>query len=369
LAVTEPNNPPGGAPENSPRLSKEDRKNLLAELERASSRTETPEQVLQRAQQAAHSGNLAQARRLLDQVRAGSPNLPGLLSVQAVIDAGERQKKAQENLEATEEMLKRYIQQRKKQLAQFALQTFAEIAPQHPRLAEYRLWVKDLDQEVLMQDRINALLIAGRSALQAGNLEEAKKQLEALQKVDPTAASVEEFSLRVEAVDRGRAAGVGIDRAKKLIDEALGKRDIVAAQQALERLGALDVPKITLDFYAKRIGELRQKDLDQVDTKQLQAELEERLAARDWSTCREICRRFGDRFPNDPRATEMFQRVNMLEDRDRRGQAKDQGLKALEQYLAAGRKPEAELALKLLRSLNIEPDHMAALEARVRALP
>jgi hypothetical protein len=44
-------------------------------------------------------------------------------------------------------------------------------------------------------------------------------------------------------------------------------------------------------------------------------------------------------------------------------------LKTLEQFLAAGRKSEAELALKLLRNLNIEPAQLAALEARVRALP
>ena len=103
--------------------------------------------------------------------------------------------------------------------------------------------------------------------------------------------------------------------------------------------------------------------------KSLQAELEQKLAARDWTACREICRRFGERFPGDPRATAMFQKVNQLEDGERRDQAKTQGLKTLEQFLAAGRKSEAELALKLLRNLNIEPAQLAALEARVRALP
>ena len=83
---------------------------------------------------------------------------------------------------------------------------------------------------------------------------------------------------------------------------------------------------------------------------------------------RDVARRYGERFPHDPRGAELFNRVNHLEASQRREQAKEQGIVTLEQFIAQGRKHEAELALKLLRGMSIEPARLAALEEKVKVL-
>ena len=350
------------------RLSKDERKNLLAEIEKMSSRAETPEQLLQRAQQALGAGQLQQARRIYDALAEGAPQVAGLGYLRVQLENQEKEKKLQTNLQTTEEMLLRYIQQRKKPLAQLALETLIEIVPQHPKLPDYKLWVKDLDQEVLLHARINSILATGRAALAAANLPEARKSLDALQKLDPLSPEVRSLAAEVESHQRQREASVGIDRYKREVEEAIAKRQVEAARQALAHLGALDVPKITLDFYQKRLGEMQQRLRDEAETSALVAEFDRTVASRDWSTARDVAHRYGERFPTDPRSTELFNRVNQLEAGERRERAKEQGIATLEQFIVQGRKHEAELALKLLRGMSIEPGRLAALEEKVKVL-
>lgn len=355
-------------PEDGIRLSKEERKSLLAEIERMSSRTDSPEHLVQRAQQALGAFNIQQAKRILAQLEETAPHVPGINYLRAQIDNHDKAAKAQANIQSTEDMLMRAIQKRQKQLALMALQTLGDIAPHHPRLADYKAWVKDLDQEVVIQGRFNSLLASGRSALYGGQVEEARKTLDALQKLDPTSLAIDAFRDEVESALRSRAAGAGIERYKREIEDALAAGNLDAARYAIEQLGTLDVPKITLDFYLKRVGEASQKVRDQQDSTVINTDLEVALSRRDWAGAREIAQRFSQRFPNDPRAGAVFHRINHLEAEQRRDQSKDHGIVALEQFIAQGRKGEAELALKLLRNLNVDPAVFAALEARVRAL-
>lgn len=361
--MNDPNEPPDGI-----RLSKDERKNLLAEIEKMSSRAETPEQMLQRGQAALGAGQVQQARRIYETLLETAPHVSGINYLRVQLENHEKEKKLQSNLQTTEEMLLRYIQQRKKPLAQLALDTLIEIVPQHPKLPDYKLWVKDLDQEVLLQGRINNILNSGRNALSAGNVAEARKNLEQLQKLDPLSPAVGELAAAVDSHQREREASVGIDRYKKEVEEAIAKRQVEAARQALAHLGALDVPKITLDFYQKRLGEMQQKLRDEAETSAIGAEFERLLQTRDWSSARDVARRYGERFPNDPRGAELFNRVNHLEASQRREYAKEQGIATLEQFIAQGRKHEAELALKLLRGMSIEPARLAALEEKVKVL-
>lgn len=350
------------------RLSKDERKSLLAEIERMSSRTESPEFLVQRGQQAIASGNIQQARRILAQLEETAPHVPGINYLRMQIDNQEKAAKLAANIHSTEEMLMRAIQKRQKQLAQMALQTLVDLAPDHPRLAEYRVWVKEVDQEVAMQGRIDAALAVGRAALQSGQVDEARRSLEALEKLDPSSSAVERFRDEVETAIRARAAGAGIERYKKEIEDSFAAGNLDAARYAIDKLGSLDVPKITLDFYQKRLQEMMQRQRDQLDSTVINTDLEVALSRRDWATAREVAQKFSLRFPNDPRAGAVFHRINHLEADQRREQAKDQGIATLEQFIAQGRKAEAQLALKLLRNLNVDPAALAAFEARVNAL-
>lgn len=350
------------------RLSKDERKQLLADLERDASRREPPERLLQRALAAAQSGQIDVARRLTDQLLRDAPNLAGLDYLREQLDSAQRLHKQREQLRQTEEMVIRAIQQRKKALAQMALQTLEEIAPQHPRLGELRIWVGDLDQEVALHSRIDEMLRGGRAALQNGDFAGAKKQLDALQKLDPMGLPTENFAAELDAAERGQAASADIGRLKQSIDEAIQGGDIAAAERALEALQSTDVPRVTTQTYARRIEEATRRLRDASEAQGLIDRFERHLASHEWQAAREVAQHFGQRFRDDPRSTQMFNRVGELEAGDRRQQSFQQGIASCEQFIAQGKKIEAQLALKLLRGMNLDAERLAALEARIAQL-
>ncbi len=351
------------------RLTKEERKALLAQLERQSSRTVPPERVLQRGEQALRGGHLDQARRILKQLDASAPRLSGLDHFRQQIDAADREAKRQTNLHATEEMLIRYIQQRKKPLAELALETLAEIAPNHPRRAEYQTWVADLDQELVLEGKIKQQLDEGRAALRQDDLATAERRLETLHKLDPDSPATAQLAADIAAAAQGQALSAGIERAKQQLEELLAAGRLDEAEQQLEQLGRMDVPKVTIDFLRQRVEDGRRQLRERAAAEELVSVFDRHLAAHDWPNAREVAQRFGQRFPSSTRAAELFKRVNDLEAAERRHQSIREGLTTLERFIGFGDRHNAELALKLLSSLDLEPEQLAQLKARVEKLP
>ncbi len=351
------------------RLTKEERKDLLAQLERQSSRTVPPERVLQRGEQALKAGQLDQARRILKQLEAGAPGLSGLDHFRRQTEDAEREVKRRSNLQATEEMLTRYIQQRKKTLAELALETLVELAPNHPRRADYQTWVADLDQELARERKIKQQLDDGRAALRQDDLATAEKHLEALHKLDPESPATEQLAADIAAAAQGQALSAGIERAKQKLEELLAAGRLDEAEQQMAQLSRLDVPKVTIDFLRKRLEDGRRQLRDRAEAEQLVSVFDRHLAAQDWPNAREVAQRFGQRFPASTRAAELFKRVNDLEAVERRQQSIDEGLAAVERFIGYGDRHNAELALKLLSSLELDSEQLARLQARVQRLP
>lgn len=274
----------------------------------------------------------------------------------------------QERIRTAEEMLTRAIQQRKEALAQMTLETLEEIAPDHPRLPEFRMWVKDIGQELAVRERIDSVLTAGREALKNGDMDGAQRQLDALRKLAPYDGSTDDFAAEVEAAAQGQEATAGIGRIKQEIEEALAEERVDDARQALARLEGTAVPRIVLQTYGRRITETTRQMKDAAEVEALTVSFESFLQAQDWGNAREMARHFGQRFPDDPRSTAMFNRVGELEAGLRRQQSIQQGIASVEQFIAQGRKAEAELALKVLRNMLDDPQRIAALEVRIRSL-
>ncbi len=357
---------PGPTKAGGIRLTKEERKDLLAQLERRSSRTVPPERVLQRGEQALKDGHHDQARRILKQLEANASGLSGLDHFRRQIEAADYRVKRRTNLHTTEEMLIRYIQQRKKPLAEIALATLVEIAPHHSRLADYKTWVADLDQELALEQKVQQQLDGGLAALRRHDLARAEEHLETLRKLDADSPETEQLAADITAAAQGQARSAGIERAKGRIEELLASGRLDEAEQQIEQLGHMDVPKVTIDFLRQRLRDGRRQVRDRAEAEKLVSVFEDHLAARDWPNAREVAQRFGKRFP--ARAAELFKRVNDREAADRRQQSVEEGLAALERFIAQGNRHHAELALKLLASLNLEPGQLAKLEARVREL-
>ncbi len=350
------------------RLTKEERKALLAQLERRTSRAVPPKRELQRGEQALKDGHLDQARRILSQLEESAPGTAGLEPFRARLEAAEREVKRRSNLHATEEMLTRYIQQRKKPLAELALATLVEIAPHHPRRAEYETWVADLDQELVLEGKVTQQLADGRAALRRGDMATAEKHLGTLRKLDPDSQATEDLAADVAAAAQGRALSADIDRVKRRLDELLAAGRLDEAEQEMAQLGTMDVPKVTVDFLRKRLEDHRRQMHEREEAGKIIAVFERHLAARDWPNAREVAQRFSQRFPDSPQSAELFKRVNNSEAAERREQSLKEGLATLESFIAQGNRHDAELALKLLSRLDVEPEQLARLEARVRAL-
>lgn len=278
------------------------------------------------------------------------------------------EERLQERINTAEEMLTRAIQQRKQSLAKMTLDALREIAPRHPRLPEYKIWVDDLGQEMALQSRIDIVLAEGRTALREGNLAEAQRKVEALQKLAPYSTATDDFAAELESAAQGRETSAGIDRLKHQIEESLAAEQVDDAQKALDELQNMGLPRITIQTYARRIEETRVRIRDAAEADAMTIGFERHLQARDWQSAREVAQRFGNRFPGDPRSAAMFNRVTEIEAGDRRQQSIVQGLASLEGFIAAGQKVEAELALKLLRSMQADEDRLRVYEERIASL-
>jgi len=350
------------------RLSKDQRKQLLAEIERQMSRTDTPRRVMQRAEQALADGHHDQARRLLDQLDDSAPATAGLDIVRARVEKVESEEKRKRKLHQAEEMLRRYIQQHKKQLAELALEALLELAPHHPRRQEYELWVSDLDQELALQQHLDRELAAGRAALHAGDADQARRHLGSLKKLDPTSTAVDTLEAELAAAERGRAESADIGRLKETVEELIAKAAFDDAAREIERLAGMDVPKVSIDFLRKGLEQARAHASNRAETDAMAADFERLLDGRDWQAAREIAHRFGERFPDRPDAARMFNLVTEKETAERRQLSLEHGIDTLEKLIDEGKRSEAEVALKLLRQLQLDEERLAAYTQRVAEL-
>lgn len=347
-------------------LSKKERRDLLAEIERVSSGGEPPERLLQRAQQALTEGSLERAQRLVAQLEEKVPRAAGLALFKAKLEEAQQRSKQAKNLRTTEEMLVRYIQQRKKALAQLALETLVEIAPDHPRRQDFQTWIADLDQEVALQARIDGELAAGRAALRAENLNTAHKHLEVLRKLAPGAA--ETLAAEITRLTRGQEEGADIQRRKERFESLLEAEEVNGAEAELEALAALDVPKVTLDFLHQRVEALRAQLRARAELETLESVFRQHLEAANWQAARDVVHAVGQLFRDGRRAAAMFEEANRLEAEQRRGQSIRQGVDTVEALIAQGNRQEAEVALQVLRRLDLERELLASLEQRIAQL-
>lgn len=357
----------GGSPVGRVRLSKEERRALLARIEQEASRAESPARIVQRAEEALEGRQLGQARRLVDQLVSRVPGLTGLAELEVKLAAVEKEQKLQSNIRTAEEMLTRYIQQRQKKMATLALETLLEIAPEHPRRKEYEIWVRDLDEELAFQRQIDEQVAAGQAALRRGDMEEAQRRLEALRQLDPDSPATDGLAEEMSRTERGQAESADIERIKQKAEELMVSGRVEEAEAAIEQLAG-KVPKITLDFLRKRLDQARGRRQVGKEMEILIAEFRRDVEKKDWLNAREVARRFGEQFPDSGKAAEMFNEVHQLEAAERKKQSIEQGIASFRQFIAKGQRSEAELALKLLRNLDIGPDRLAEFEAQLASL-
>lgn len=352
-------------PRSSSELSKAERIDLLAQIDRAAKRVQENAGELTRAEAALDAGRLDEAEKLIAQVVAASPRAQGLDRVkERLAQAREREAVVRRGAE-TEQVLANYLQKKQLPLARLALETLLEIQPNHPKRADYEGWIQLLADEGEKVKRAEAALAAGRAALERGDFKEARREWETVARNDPSGGRAEAFSHELEVAEREARQSAEIERRRRHFEELLAAHRVVEAKEELDALSKLDVPRVTLDFYSEQWAEMRAGIQHEEQSAVFERRYRQTIEDHDWFAARDVARELAEAQPGRPRAAAMFGEVERMEAIHRRQQAVEQGVRQVEAFIGQGDTAKAELALKILVQMDPENRHRKRLEKLV----
>ncbi len=364
---------PDASPAPAPRqrstseLTKTERDDLLAQIDRAARRVQETSVDLSRIEAALASGRLDEARQLIAQVEAASPRALGLQRLKERV-AEEAEAERRRRIAETEQVLSNYIQRKQLPLARLALETLAELDPQSPKRAEHEAALGRLSQELEQEKRAAAALEAGREALARKDVQAARRELEVVVRNDPAGKKAASLRADVEATEREARTGVELDERRRRFDEMLKEHRVSDAEQELEALSQLDIPRVTLSFYRERLDEMKSLVAREERVSFLEMRFRKHLEDHDWFASREDATEMGKTVPASPRAAEMFAHVERLESDYRKQQSLEQGVRQVEDFIQKGDAARAELSLKILLQMDPENRHRKRLEKQVKSM-
>jgi serine/threonine protein kinase len=363
---------PAVAPATQPRerssseLSKAERIDLLAQIERASKRVQESSVELARAEAVLAAGRLDEAHELIERIEIAAPRTLGLSHLRdRLTQARENETRARRAAE-TEQVLTNYLRRKQLPLARLALETLLEIQPDHPKRADYEGWVHLLADEAEKGKRAEAALTAGRAALERKDFQAARRELETIARNDATGKRAEAFNDELERAEREIRENAEIEQRRRRFEELIAAHRVVDAKEELDALAKLDMPRVTLDFYREQLAEARagihKEEQDAVFARRYRQAIED----HDWFAARDVAQELGKAQPGSPRATAMYNEIERMEAIHRRQQAVEQGVHQVETFIEQGDAAKAELALKILLQMDPENRHRKRLEKQVR---
>jgi serine/threonine protein kinase len=369
-AAAPPPVPPTAPPRerSSSELSRVERMELLAQIERASRRVQETSGEVIRAEAALNAGRLKEAEEIIERMEIAAPRTQGLDRLRERL-AEIREREAQTLRAAeTEQVLTGYLQRKQLPLARLAFETLLEIRPDHPKRADYEGWIQMLSDEAEQGKRAETALAAGRTALERRDFQAARRELETIARNDPTGKRAEAFNEELERAERTVQENAEIGQRRRRFEELLKAHRVVEARDELDALSRLDVPRVTLDFLREQLADARKG----IDREEREAVLERRfrqgIEDRNWLAAREVAQEMSSALPGSPRPAAMFAEIDRLETVHRREQAVEQGVRQVEAFIEQGDAAKAELALKILVQMDPENRHRKRLERQVGGL-
>jgi serine/threonine protein kinase len=395
----------GGSRPGSSELSREERNELLAQIDRAAKRVNEATRLFDLASQALREGRRADAAAIVAQIESVSPRHPGLAELKAQVAgrpavpvapvaaapaaaaapapvplAKPAPAKAaaparpaapdprQAQIAEAERLLEKYLREHKRSLAEFALSTLLELAPNHPRRGDYESWVRLIEEEVQRLKRCEAAVDEGRQALARGDLKLARQRLDFVEKNDPSNHLTESFAAEIEAQERQSRSDADLERRRDRLEELLDSRRLADAERELERLSSAGLARVSVETYRLRISDIAALAERDARATEYEKRYREKVAERDWMAARDVVIEFERAVPDSPRAAQLYAEISRLEEIHRKRQGIEQGTRQVESFLAQRKTPEAELALKILLQMDPEHPQRAQLEQKVRAL-
>ncbi len=349
----------------SSELSKAERVDLLAQIERASKRVQESSGEISRAEAVLAAGRVDEAQALIARIEAATPRALGLDRLKDRMAQLREQEAQVRRVAETEQVLRQYLQRKQLPLARLAFETLLEIQPNHPKRGELEGWLQVLADESAQAKRAEAALAAGRSALERRDFQAARRELEVIARNDAGGKRAEAFNEELERAEREVRENVESETRRRRFEELIAAHRVVEAKDELDALARLDIPRVTLDFYREQLTAARagiqKEEQDAVFARRYRQSVED----HNWSAAREIARELEAAQPSSPRATAMFSEVDRLESIHRRQQALEQGVHQVEAFIAQGDAAKAELALKILVQMDPENRHRKRLEKAV----
>lgn len=353
--------PPPPRQRSSSELSKAERLDLLAQIDRAAKRVQESGQDLSRAAAALAAGRLGEAQKLIERIEATNPRAQGIERLK------ERLAQARHAAE-TEQVLTGYLQRKQLPLARLALETLLELQPDHPKRADYEGWLQLLADEAGKAKLAEAALATGRAALERRDFKAARRELEAIARSDPSGTRAEAFNHELEAVERDAKEVAEFEQRKHRFEELLAAQRVVEAKQELDALSRLDVPRVTLDVLRQQLGEVQTSLKQEEQTAVFERRYRQSIESHDWFAAREAALELQTVQPASRRAAAMFAEVERLEVIHQRQQALEQGVRQVEAFIEQGDAAKAQLALKILLQMDPENRHRKRLEKQVGGL-
>lgn len=387
-------------PRSTGELTREERLDLLSQIERAAKRMQEGSAELSRVEAALAAGRLDEARALLGRIEAASPRLLGLAPLKdrlaemereaaavplpplpplpeppqsepeppELTAAGGKEADLARRIGEAEHVLDSYLQKKQLALARLALETLLELAPGHPNRGDYENWVSLLGAEVEQDKRAEVALAAGRAAVARRDFAGARRELESLSRNDLSGRRVEALNTAIESAERGLKQGVELEEHKQRLEELLASRRIQEVEREIEQLAALGVARITLDFYRERLEEVRTAIDVEERLLPFERRYREAIHGHDWFAAREVIMELGKALPTSQRAAAMYSEVERLETIERKQKAIEQGVQQIEAFLEKGDARMAELGLKVLLQMDPDNRHRKRFEKQLKGM-
>ncbi|MEP7013378.1 MAG: protein kinase [Acidobacteriota bacterium] len=355
-------------PRSSSELTREERMELLAQIEKAAARAREGDQVLGRAREAIAAGQLVQAADLMHKLEATNPQTPGLEAVRRSLAEAEAKNQIGASVRETERVLEGYLAKSQLALARFALESLLEQMANYPRRSEMEARISNLAEEIERDRRIEDVLEQGRAALLRGDLRGARSQVEIVRRIGGSVERVASLEESIVAAEREDRDSIDVAARRRRLETLLANRKIAEAERELGDLARLDVPRVMLDAYRERIDAARATLGTEARSAELARRTAEAIVKKDFLTARQAAHELARLPEGAEQGDRLLAQIDSTETAHRRHESIEQGVRQVEAFLAQGQSSSAELALKILVQMDPENRHRKRLEKQLKGL-
>ncbi|HVS03153.1 MAG TPA: protein kinase, partial [Thermoanaerobaculia bacterium] len=299
-AAARPPSAPGR--KSSGELSREERQELLAQIERAAVKVQETSKIYGRAEAALREGRFEEARDAVRRLEAVNPRHKGLATLKQRLGETEEISRRRQQVLQAEQMLEKYLLDRQQTLAKLALETLLDLYPNHPKRGDYESWVALLAKEATQQKRADDAFAEGRAALARDDLDGARKQLAEVEDSDLSGKLAGTLLAELREAEQRQRRGREADEVKARLEAHLQRGELREAEQDLDRLARLEVTRVTLDTYRSRLAETRTREADERTVAGFEERFAAAVEARDWGAAREVAQELAQALPDSPRA-------------------------------------------------------------------